>query len=364
MSIKWSDTKMIEIQGLNYVNRIVNDAGCIFNKIDGTNDIGLDGYMEIIQDNSPTGLCIGIQVKAGNSNITGKKERIIVKADQNHFEYWYNHILPVIAIVYIPSWETAYWADITQYLADNEDLIEKGPYTIEVSSDRVFDKDNFKLFHYHLLKYLSSYGDDKFFGRSLKLLADPDNVKNRYEAVKSLFSFHRNKLEAWHYLVTRFCFEQNEIVQIALIYAYRHLLKHGDIWWHPGNVIESTISKDAKQLLVDYFGYEEVSKLLNNIEDEGGISRGTVGYDVNFIIRLIPDRIDHLKKIILKNDTNDEKRFWAAICLINEFQYYDLERAINFTDSMRANFPDSTYNERFMDIKQGLLDCSEIDFCG
>lgn len=47
MPIKWSETKKVEIQGLNYVQRIVNDTGNIFNKIDGTNDIGLEGISNL-----------------------------------------------------------------------------------------------------------------------------------------------------------------------------------------------------------------------------------------------------------------------------------------------------------------------------
>ncbi len=364
MPIQWSDTKKTEIQGLNYAQLIINDAGSIFNKVDGTNDIGLDGYIEFVQAKSPTGLCIGVQIKAGNSNVSEKTETISFKTDRNHFEYWYNHILPVIAIVYIPKVHIAYWIDLTQYLTDNEEVIDNGPFVVHVPKDNIFNVQNFNLVHYNLTKYLNSYGDDKFFGRSLKLLADLNNAENRYDAIKSLFSFHRNKLETWYFLITRFCFEEDPKLQMALIYAYRHLLAHGDIWWHPGNIIESRTSKEAMQFIPTYFGLKEASKLLNHIDDDGGISRGTIGYDVHFILKLLPDRIEFLKKIILQSDTPDSKRYWAAIFLINEFQYFDLDRAINFTDSMRANFPDSNYAENFQDIKQSLIDFSNIDFTG
>lgn len=271
--------------------------------------------------------------------------------------------MPVIAIVYIPKLEQAYWLDITRYLADHEDFIEDGPFTVKVSQNNVFDVRNFNLFHYSLNKYLNSYGDDKFFGRALKLLVDSKSVENRYDAIKSLFSFHRNKLETWYFLVTRFCFETDLKLQMALIYAYRHLLSHGDIWWHPGNIIESSISDEARQLIPNYFGYNEASKLLGQL-GEGGISRGTVGYDVYLILKMLPDRIDYLKKIILTDDTPDEKRYWTAICLINEFQYYDLERAINFANSMFVNFPKSEFSEMFLEIKRSLKEFSIIDFTG
>lgn len=364
MSIQWPNNKKTEIQGLNYVQRVVNDAGSIFNKIDGTTDIGLDGYIEFIKDNHPTGLCIGVQIKSGNSNISGIDKEVSLKADKNHFEYWYNHILPVVAIVYIPQNEQAYWIDISQYLADEEEKIENGPFTIKIDKENIFDVKTFSLFHYRLTKYLSSYGSDKFFGRALKFLADYHYPENRFEAIKSLFSFHRNKIETWFYLITRFNFEENHKVQLALIYAYRHLLSHGDIWWHSGNILDDNISKEASKLVTKCFKISEVSKLLNHINNDNGISRGSVGYDVNLIIRLIPNRIDYLKKIILDIETSDEKRFWAAICLINEFQSYDLERAIHFAESMLRNFPDSEYADRFENIKQSLVELNIIDFTG
>lgn len=363
MSIQWGENKRTEIQGLTYVQKIVNDAGCIFNKIDGSTDIGLDGYIEFIRDNHPSGLCIGVQIKAGNSNLSGANNEISLKADKNHFEYWYNHILPIIGIVYIPQYEQAYWVDISQYLADDEEKIDKGPYTIKIDKGNIFDLHNFTSFHYQLTKYSSSYGSDKFFGRSLKFLANYRHPESRFEAIKSLFSFHRNKTETWFYLISRFCFEEEHNVQLALIYSYRHLLSHGDIWWHVGNIMGHEISQQARTLIATYFGINEVSKLLDHINDNG-ISRGAVGYDVNLIIRLIPNRIDYLKAIIRKDETKDEKRFWAAICLINEFQDYDLDRAIHFAESMLSNFPNSEYAERFENIKETLTECRNIDFIG
>ncbi|RZJ88779.1 MAG: DUF4365 domain-containing protein [Chryseobacterium sp.] len=363
MPIKWSETKKTEIQGINYVQGVVNNAGCIFNKVDGTNDIGIDGYIEFIHKNSPTGLCIGIQVKAGNSNLSAKGSIITIKADRNHFEYWHNHILPIIAVVYIPEDEKAYWVDITQYIVNDEDIIEHGPYTIRIDQANVFDTNNFNIFHHKIRKYLSSYGEDKFFGRSLKFLADLENPDRRYDAIRSLFSFHRDKLETWHYLISGFRFENDKKMQSALIYAYRHLLTHGDIWWHPGNIIEKTTSNKAKRLISKYFGLDEISKILDHIDDDG-ISRGTMGFDVNLIIRLIPERVDFLKKIILDPQTNDDKRFWCAICLIDEFQQSDLQRAIYFAQSMQDNFPQSIHVDRFIGIKDTLTEFSNIDFCG
>jgi hypothetical protein len=67
MSTKWKKTKRTENEGKLHVAKLLNDFNCIFNKVDGSNDIGLDGYDAFIDKESATGLCIGIQIKSGNS---------------------------------------------------------------------------------------------------------------------------------------------------------------------------------------------------------------------------------------------------------------------------------------------------------
>ena len=363
MPIKWAPSKTTELQGLIYVQQIVNEAKCIFNKVDGTNDIGIDGYIEFTENDSPSGLCVAIQIKSGNSNLVKDKPYVIAKADKDHFELWFNHILPVITVVYIPQESSAYWMDVTQYLNDNEDLIDSGPYTLKISKQNTFNVRSFTLLHRSLLKYQSVYGNDRYFGKALTNLTDQKPVELRYNAIKSLFSFHRNKPETWYYLITHFCFENDFDIQRALLYGFRHLPTHGDIWWHAGNIINDEITKYGCELITKTFKLREVDKLLNHIDDLG-ISRGSYGYDVNLILGLIPNRIDWLKKIILDPQTYDDKRLWAAICLINEFQYFDLERAINFAISMIDNFPKSNHIEHLSLIKESLIEHSFVDFTG
>ena len=66
--------------GVNYVTDVVDRCECYFNKIEQENDIGIDGIIEFTQNGMPTGKCIAVQIKTGNSFIT-KKKRV-------YYSYW------------------------------------------------------------------------------------------------------------------------------------------------------------------------------------------------------------------------------------------------------------------------------------
>ena len=100
--------------GVNYVTDVVDRCECYFNKIEQENDIGIDGIIEFTQNGMPTGKCIAVQIKTGNSFITKKKECIIPIG--SHYEYWKNYCMPVYGIVYSLDDNIAYWVDVKQYL--------------------------------------------------------------------------------------------------------------------------------------------------------------------------------------------------------------------------------------------------------
>ncbi len=351
--MKWKNTKVVENKGVNFVGEIVTNSNSIFNKIDGSNDVGLDGYIEFVENENVTGLCIGVQIKAGDSNLGKNEDKIYLKADKEHFEYWQSHILPIIGIVYIPKENKGFWIDITHYLNENKNVIEEGPYNIKLKRENELSIISFKKIHDQLKKYISEYSQYWNFGKSLSLFVDEHDFEDRIQAIKSLFYHHRNRKETWYYLIRQFGIEEDKVIQRNLIHIFMYLEGHGDTYWHKGNIIDESIRKYGKNLLKKHFKEKELEILLNNI-DEGGIARGTIGQDIHSLINIIPDRIELMKKIILNNKTPDQSRSYAGLLLINEFQNYDLERAKNFAQSMMSNFPKSENYRQFEMIKEML----------
>lgn len=363
MPTKWKNTKKTENEGVLYVAKVINEANSIFNKVDGSNDVGIDGYIEFVEKESLTGLCVAIQIKSGETYQNHNRSCAIIRADKEHFQYWKAHSLPVAGIVFIPSENTAYWVDITEYLERKEKVIENGPYTIRIPKENTFTDLTFPEFYRKFLSYKALFNKEWNFGRALKAMADFHSRNERVDAIKSLFYFHRNQKESWYYLVQQFRVEEDLSIQRLLIQNLKHLISHGDIFWHKDNIMDEEVRVHGKALIKKYFGLSEIHKLLQHT-DENGISRGSFGQNIYPMIDLITNKIELLKKIILNCGTGEQERFWAAIILIDDFQHFDIERAVNFAQSMITNFPSSENIERFEFIKEALVENGRVDFTG
>lgn len=363
MSTKWKKTKQTENKGLIVVADIINNSNCILNKIDGSNDIGLDGYLEFVEKESTTGFCVGIQVKSGGSYQTSNRKFALLKSDKAHFEYRKNHSLPVVGIVYIPEDEKAYWIDIAEYLSFNANIILDGPYDIKISKNQIFDEKTFPEFYKNLLSRKKIFESEANFARTLKGIINSKPSYERVDAFKSLFSFYRDSQEAWYFVILQFIKENDEYIQKLIIYWLGRIVGHGDIFWHSNNMIDELVRKYVKNIIIDFYGISEVIKLINNIDD-AGISRGAMGQNIYPLIKLITRDVEVFKKIILDKKSTEHVRLWAGVFVIDELQHYDLERAINFANSMVINFHDSENKSMFIEIKLTLEEHRYVDFHG
>ncbi len=77
-------------------------------------DYGIDMLLKIKDDNKATGVLIALQIKSGKSYFKRKKDNNIIfdKGNPRHLEYWENHSLPVIVILYNPDEDKLYWQSI------------------------------------------------------------------------------------------------------------------------------------------------------------------------------------------------------------------------------------------------------------
>ena len=89
-----------------------------------------------------------------------------------------------------------------------------------------------------------------------------------------------------------------------------------------------------------------------------------MGQNIYPLIDLVPEKVEFLKRTILNKDIDDESRAWSAIILINEFQQYDINRAIKFAESMINNFPELERKEQFELIRDCLKEDGFVDFVG
>lgn len=83
------------------------------------NDFGIDGFVEItmvalnLKDLIPLGKLFGVQIKSGKSFFkeTGN-DHFIFRGAKKHLNYWLNHSIPVILIIYDQDSNLAYWQQV------------------------------------------------------------------------------------------------------------------------------------------------------------------------------------------------------------------------------------------------------------
>ena len=95
--------------GIAGTQLIFERLGCIFRE-QPIEDYGIDAHVEFIEKGQATGKLIALQIKSGDSWFQEKNgDNIIFRGNNEHLEYWQNHSLPVIVVLYKDSENIAYW---------------------------------------------------------------------------------------------------------------------------------------------------------------------------------------------------------------------------------------------------------------
>lgn len=78
-------------------------------------DFGIDAHVEITDENYPTGKLIAIQIKSGMSFFKEENTNgYIFRTKDKHIDYWSNHTLPVILVLYNTDEDVLYWQAINK----------------------------------------------------------------------------------------------------------------------------------------------------------------------------------------------------------------------------------------------------------
>jgi hypothetical protein len=288
--------------GVNFVRTVVETSNSIFTEIPQQNDIGIDGIIEVIQDEHPTGHCIAVQIKSGRSFFTSAKNQCHFPVD-NHAAYWMKYPLSVYGIVYVPENSCGYWVNIKKYLEENQ-----GANQIRYprSKTNIFNLVNFnKVFVPFIIGTLPEFKYDE----ALELFHSTNQGEN-YVGLIILFRKYSNRNDVWDEFIKYF--RETEISKIPDIFIYflAHIPWHMDIFGGIDKITRE--SRDYGKSLIDTFGKDDVLKLLQFI-DENGIGRGSIGQSVEAIVSSIPMRQTILDEISKDDDLPISLREWAGV---------------------------------------------------
>lgn len=355
MTTKRKQSKAMSRAGVSYVRAVVERHNSTFQEIDLDNDLGNDAYIEFIEREAATGCCVVVQIKAGTSYVTRDGRHYLLKGDRDHFEYWESHNLPVGAIVYDPTTGVAGWCDVTEFLRAHPERVQVGPYTIPIPVEHAFDDHSFDRFRMHFLRYRERYKGDDNLGQSLAKFADIDRPEACQDGVYALFSFHRQNLSSWTYLISCFRYFRGHPLRRRLALILSLLPGHPDVFWHRDNVIEEPTRRAALSLLKKRFGCEEVAVLLETV-DEAGIERGTLGQAIHALIDVIPDSQRMLEDLAFDPSLSEDARYWAILLIVYDRQWTSTSACVHLIDQYMARFPDDLNEEVLTLLRQTMRD--------
>lgn len=124
--------------GVSKLDHYFSSHGWLFRE-QMIHDFGIDAHVEITSENYPTGELIAIQIKSGMSFFSEYNEHSYVfRTEDKHIEYWSNHTLPVILVLYNPDEDVLYWQVVNE---SNVVSTGKG-WKIEVPKAKKLDDDS------------------------------------------------------------------------------------------------------------------------------------------------------------------------------------------------------------------------------
>jgi len=288
--------------GVNFARTVVEASNSIFTEIPQQNDIGIDGIIEIIQDEHPTGHCIAVQIKSGNSFFTLTKNECHFPID-NHAAYWMKHPLPVYGIVYVPKNNCGYWVNIKDYLDKNQQTYQ---IRYQCTKTNIFNLENFnKVFVPYIIGELPEFNYDE----ALELFHSTNEVEN-YVGLIILFRKYSDRNVVWDEFIKYFRETEFSKIPNFFVYFLAHIPWHMDIFGGKDKITRE--SRDYGKSLIDTFGKDEVVKLIQFF-DENGIDRGSIGQSIEAIISSIPKRRAILYEISRDDDIPLSLREWVSV---------------------------------------------------
>lgn len=110
-------TEDIGRQGVHKCGLVFAELGFIFRE-QTISDYGIDAIIETRNKDYLSGKMIAVQIKSGDSFFKEKEDDCIVfRGNIKHYNYWLNHSLPVIIVLYNPSTGECIWENVNKQTA-------------------------------------------------------------------------------------------------------------------------------------------------------------------------------------------------------------------------------------------------------
>ncbi|KAF7781169.1 hypothetical protein PRUB_b0307 [Pseudoalteromonas rubra] len=318
-------------RGVNYVRSIIESSNSIFHEVHQENDYGNDAFVELVDEEDVKGITIAVQIKSGKSFCT--KKSCSIPASKKHFQYWKEHSLPVIGIVYDPDEDTAYWTNIKYHIDSDRGRTNNGSYTI------TFDKTEFSSFTSHNFEIIFKpihlkQGVKLSLDESIRFSESSDYIEHCI-GLDSLVRLHTQSKEIWGKIFDIFKCRDTDKLDPRILYYMAHIPGHSDISWRSGQAIPASVRKSLCSSISSMSEYD-IAKMLSLLDEGDCFERGTLGQSAESLIALVHEKEHKLLTVIENKELMTHTRDLAVIL----YAYYLQENAIGMLKQLWMEHPE------------------------
>lgn len=127
----------MERAGLLAVESACNDLNLIWRDI-LQEDVGVDGTIEIVVGDFPSGKIVAAQVKSGSSYIRSETSEVFkFYPREDDLEYWGKLSIPLLLLVHHPKDGQVYWVDVSKSIHEKPDHLADEAYILFSKSDKM-----------------------------------------------------------------------------------------------------------------------------------------------------------------------------------------------------------------------------------
>jgi hypothetical protein len=126
-------------EGVTHTQLAVQDElGWLFRE-QPTEDYGIDAHVEIVDTEEVLGRLLALQIKSGESWFKETTQGgWWFRPDAEHVQYWLNHSLPVVVVLYEPKVQVCYWQLVNRETLQRS---RRGGWKLLVPSNQILDKE-------------------------------------------------------------------------------------------------------------------------------------------------------------------------------------------------------------------------------
>lgn len=348
-----SINRNVELQGIRFVQGIVEDQGSAFQEFAAKNDIGNDCHIEF--RNGFTG-CYAVyaQIKSGDSykDTNGYK----IPALRRHLTYWSNALYQIIGIVYDTKLRCAFWVDISSYIDEHPEILSQRTHKIRVSPMNVFSEETFPEFVLYCLRHREKYKANEKHLKSLELFAsiEPESC---YEVFKALVSNYSNRPSTWMYIISNFGRIREEGIRRNILGIISNYLDTPNVFGRETSHSKNPKEDDAiREIITDALERSihvwEVRLMIPYMR--GGIYRGTYSYRVFRIFATIAGIDDILKSLCFSGELDPDDRNFCFWLYLNIVKFSSIKDALVTAADYLSKYPDAREDDAIVGVVQSI----------